>query len=324
MALHVPLIAWPFADKGVPGLTAGSFDDGRADIPGGLAGKAERVLVVGAGIAGLTVANALAHGGVECVVLEARDRIGGRLHTVDLAGSPIDLGGSWIHMPGGGNPMRAFARQVGVPCRSADPVPEMAGFDCAEGRRLSAAEAAAELALYLDTFPEAAGPLAAELGPDASAADGIEAFLATAGLAPGPARRARQTLYGAIEAESADLAERQSLRWMWNEIEYEGNYFGDVPDGGYRRLVDAMATGADLRLGVEVTEVEHSAGGVRLCCAEAEGRGRDLVGLRRRGDDQRDPRGETAARPAQRPPRPDPRRRYLKRSWPSAESADRP
>jgi protoporphyrinogen oxidase len=44
------------------------------------------VVVVGAGIAGLTVANALAHGGVECVVLEARDRIGGRLHTVKLAG----------------------------------------------------------------------------------------------------------------------------------------------------------------------------------------------------------------------------------------------
>ena len=42
---------------------------------------------------------------------------------------------------------------------------------------------------------------------------------------------------------------------MWNEIEYEGDYFGDVPDGGYRRLVDAMATGVDLRLGVEVAEV---------------------------------------------------------------------
>ena len=251
----------------MPRLTAGSFDDGRADAPGGLAGTAERVLVVGAGIAGLTVANALAHGGVECVVLEARDRIGGRLHTVDLAGSPVDLGGSWIHMPGGGNPMRAFAGLAGVPCRSADPVPEMAGFDCAEGRRLSAAEAEAVLALYLDTFPEAAGPLAAELGPDASAADGIEAFLAAAGLAPGPARRARQTLYGAIEAESADLAERQSLRWMWNEFEYDGNYFGDVPDGGYRRLVDAMATGADVRLDVEVTEVALSAGGVYVRCA---------------------------------------------------------
>src|SRR5689334_23500705 len=119
------------SDTGVAGLTAEGFDDGRREVPAGVAEPVERVVVVGAGIAGLTVANALAHGGVECVVLEARDRIGGRLHTVDLAGSPVDLGGSWIHMPGGGNPMRAFARQVGVPCRSADPVPEMAGFDSA-------------------------------------------------------------------------------------------------------------------------------------------------------------------------------------------------
>ena len=40
-------------------------------------------------------------------------------------------------------------------------------------------------------------------------------------------------LYAVIEAESADLAERQSLRWMWNELEYGGNYLGDVPE---RRL----------------------------------------------------------------------------------------
>jgi polyamine oxidase len=244
-------------------MTAERFDDRRDDVPAGAAGPVERVVVIGAGIAGLTAANALAHGGVECVVLEARDRIGGRLHTVDLGGSPVDLGGSWIHMPGG-NPMRAFAQQAGVPCRSADPVPEIAGFDCAEGRRLSAAEAEAVLGLYQDAFPAAAGQLAAELGPDASAADGIEAFVARAGLAAGPARRARQMLYGAVEAESADLAERQSLRWMWNELEYEGNYFGDMPDGGYRRLVDAMATGVDVRLGLEVTDVALSAGGVRV------------------------------------------------------------
>src|SRR5215471_9264620 len=81
-------------DTGVAGLTAEGFDDGRSEVPAGVAEPVERVVVVGAGIAGLTVANALAHGGVECVVLEARDRIGGRLHTVDLAGSPVDLGGS--------------------------------------------------------------------------------------------------------------------------------------------------------------------------------------------------------------------------------------
>ena len=244
-------------------MTAERFDDRRSDVPAGVSGPVERVVVVGAGIAGLTAAKALAHGGVECVVLEARDRIGGRLHTVDLAGSPLDLGGSWIHMPGG-NPMRAFADLVGVPCHAADPVPEIVGFDCGEGRRLPATEAEAVLGLYTEAFPAAAGQLAAELGPDASAADGIEAFVARAGLAAGPARRARQMLYAAVEAESADLAERQSLRWMWNEFEYDGNYFGDMPDGGYRRLVEAMATGIDVRLGVEVTEVALAAGGVRV------------------------------------------------------------
>ena len=118
------------------------------------------------GVAGLTAANALTHAGVECVVLEARDRIGGRLHTVDVGGSPVDLGGSWIHMPDG-NPMSAFARLAGVSCGSADPVPEMAGFDCGEGRRLSAAEAGDVLGLYLEGFAESAEGLLAELGPDA-------------------------------------------------------------------------------------------------------------------------------------------------------------
>ena len=245
------------------GLTAESFDDGQAGVPAAVAGPVERVVVIGAGIAGLTVANALTRGGVECVVVEARDRIGGRLHTVDLAGSMVDLGGSWIHTPVG-NPMRAFADQAGVRCRSANPLPELAGFDCGEGRRLSAAEVEADISLQLEDFPQARGRLLAELGPGASAADGIEAFVAGAGLAPGPARRARQGMHALVEGESADLAERQSLRWMWNEMEYEGHYFGDVPVGGYRRLVEAMAAGLDLRLGVDVAEIACSAGGVRV------------------------------------------------------------
>ena len=242
---------------------AGSFSDGRAGVPGGVTGAVERVVVVGAGIAGLTVANALAHGGVDCVVLEARGRIGGRLHTADLAGSPVDLGASWIHMPAG-NPMSAFAQQAGVTRRSANPVSELAGFDRAEGRRLSAAEVTASLGLQYEAFPAAVGALLGELGPGASAADGIEAFVAGAGLAPGEARRARQALHAIIEAESAGPAASQSLRWMWNEAEYDGDYFGDVPDGGYRRLAEAMAGGVDVRLGAEVTEIARSASGVRV------------------------------------------------------------
>ena len=137
-------------------MMAEGFDDGRADVPLGAAEPVERVVVVGAGIAGLTVANALAHGGVECVVVEARDRIGGRLDTVDLAGSPVDLGGSWIHTPVG-NPMRAFARQAGVPCRSANPLPELAGFDCGEAPVIGHDAFGAGPVLVFHIFHSAAG-----------------------------------------------------------------------------------------------------------------------------------------------------------------------
>lgn len=197
-------------------LSAEGFDDGRTDVPVGAAEPVERVVIVGAGIAGLTVANALTHGGVECVVVEARDRIGGRLHTVDLAGSPVDMGASWMHTPIG-NPMRAFADHAGVRCRSANPLPELAGFDCGEGRRLSAAEVETTISMQLEDFPQAMGRLLAELGPAASAADGIEAFVAGAGLAPGPARRARQALppdrLAAIERLGFGRYEKVALRF---------------------------------------------------------------------------------------------------------------
>lgn len=244
-------------------LIAGTYDDGRSHVPGGVTGPVERVVVVGAGIAGLTVANALARAGVACVVVEARDRVGGRLHTIDLAGFPVDMGGSWIHHPIG-NPLRAFADQVGVGCREGDPLPEMAAFDFAEGRRLSPGEVRAELSTLYEAFPAAIDRLRRELGPDASAAEGIDAFVEGGDLPSAPARRARQGLRALIEGESADLSERQSLRWMWNESEYEGGFFGDLPSGGYRSLVEAMADGADVRLNFDVAEIAVEADGVNV------------------------------------------------------------
>jgi len=54
------------------------------------------VVVVGAGVAGLTAASRLASAGVDVVVLEARDRVGGRLLTEDVGGLELELGGQWI------------------------------------------------------------------------------------------------------------------------------------------------------------------------------------------------------------------------------------
>ncbi len=59
---------------------------------------APEVIVVGAGLAGLTAARRLGQVGRRVRVLEARDRVGGRTHTVRLpvTGVAVDLGGQWV------------------------------------------------------------------------------------------------------------------------------------------------------------------------------------------------------------------------------------
>ena len=54
------------------------------------------VAIVGAGAAGLTAANDLRKAGLSVVVLEARDRVGGRLWTEEIDGAMLELGGQWV------------------------------------------------------------------------------------------------------------------------------------------------------------------------------------------------------------------------------------
>ncbi|WP_310784614.1 flavin monoamine oxidase family protein [Mycobacterium sp. Z3061] len=69
------------------------------------------VLVIGAGMAGLGAARSLADAGWPVRVLEARDRIGGRVHTTRDWGVPLEMGASWIHGTTN-NPLTELAQRV--------------------------------------------------------------------------------------------------------------------------------------------------------------------------------------------------------------------
>lgn len=55
------------------------------------------VIIIGAGMAGLAAAKRLREQGLQPLILEARERIGGRIHTNFSLGTPVSCGAAWIH-----------------------------------------------------------------------------------------------------------------------------------------------------------------------------------------------------------------------------------
>ena len=205
--------------------------------------------VVGAGAAGLAAARRLRAGGLEVQVLEARDRIGGRAHTLQAGGLPLDLGCEWLHS-GDRNPWTRLAEKLGFAVVRGDPPWERPAF----GGHVSAADQKA--------FGEAMAAFDARL---AEAAEGGVDRPASELLDP---EGAWNTLLQAVSSwyNGAEL-EQVSV------LDYAAYADDDVNwrvERGYGALVEAYGAGVPVRLSTPVTLIDRSGPRLRLETAGGE------------------------------------------------------
>lgn len=235
-------------------------------------------VVVGAGVSGLSAARALAANGQRVVVLEARDRVGGRLHTERLDGRVTDLGASWIHGIDGG-PLHALTRAFGMADAEFTVGSYQAGgrpiaYYGPDGARLSGSDAeqfiadAARVEVQLSAVIEA-------LPPGASYADAARTAVAQVADAEGwdPERAARVVEYLDHRSEEQYGADSRLLDAHGLEDEV---IIGDevVFPGGYDQLAANLAAGLDVRLEHAAARVARAgAAGVESGVVVETGRG---------------------------------------------------
>lgn len=97
-----------------PATVHGALMSGKRAAEELITGQVGSVIVVGAGAAGLAAAHKLTTYGISVTVVEARDRLGGRVWTDHRWDRALDLGASWIHGVSG-NPLTVMANTIGAP-----------------------------------------------------------------------------------------------------------------------------------------------------------------------------------------------------------------
>ncbi|MCO4774159.1 MAG: FAD-dependent oxidoreductase [Deltaproteobacteria bacterium] len=218
------------------------------------------VLVIGAGVSGLAAARALFDAGVPVVVLEARDRIGGRTHTIDLGGGAVDLGGAWIHGDIG-NPVAHYFQAEGLGFTPHSPGYPMR-YDAVNGVHVDGLKMLHHQA-NSDRFYAALPSLVEELGPAVSFADALDTWM---DRQPFHALEARRTRWACemLIAGSASPEELQSAAALVDESGPEDPVDGEdqLPVGGYRVLVDSLADLLTIRLNTPIVGVTTGEGSV--------------------------------------------------------------
>src|SRR5580692_10694406 len=202
------------------------------------------VAIIGAGAAGLGAAHALQNSGLSVIVLEARERVGGRAHTImatpDIA---FDLGCGWLHSADK-NSFVEIAQRLNIEIDKTRPPWRQqtfdAGFPIAE--RLDFIKA-------LDAFHDRAEE-AAKSGRDAAASTVLEP-----GNRWNPMIDAISTYVNGCELDQVSLLDMEA---------YEDTEINWRVRRGYGALMSAYGASCPLAFNCAVTRIDHSGKRVRI------------------------------------------------------------
>ncbi len=212
------------------------------------------VLVIGAGIAGLSAAFHLKEAGIHATVLEARDRIGGRVWTDhDFAGFPVEFGAELIHGKSAEVNTWDWVNKLGLRTwhwnKSDDSMIRME-----DGDWLTMGEARAR-SRELDVTRSW------ELGDAPAPCDDedLGTYLRRIGFSPAQLRYVQRSFANA-EGESMRYLNAKAHAHLFKDSDGEDDYSDFRILDGYDAYITRLAEGLDIRLECPVAEVDWSVG----------------------------------------------------------------
>ena len=233
-------------------------------------GRPERVVVVGAGMAGLVAARLLHDSGFAVTVLEARDRLGGRVWTDDRVGAPLDLGGSWVHGVEG-NPLTLWCGKLGIDLIESQGerllIDKRATAPTREGQRRRAVMGRVAFKAAIEWAGWKSKAMIRVNGPRSiSVRQAVEPLLRARWL-PEIDRLVVATFVEMSEGvQSAPWDKVAAEEWFPTE----GLDRNAQPRGGFRSLIDDAARGVNVRHGVAVERVVWTGAGVTAVLQSGE------------------------------------------------------
>ncbi|QQO15521.1 FAD-dependent oxidoreductase [Bradyrhizobium diazoefficiens] len=227
--------------------------------------KPEHIIVVGAGAAGLMAAREVARAGRTVTILEARERCGGRIHSLPASefGYPADGGAEFVH--GEANVTRALLREAGLSLQEIEGT--QWSFDGAKFSREDRHDPhEAELHSVLSALKD-----------DLTLAEFLRRHFAGDKYA-----RLRHSVERMVEGYDAADPARASTLALREEWMDGGRRVQARINGGYGALIEFLAAecrkdGAAIRFGCVVSGIEEKGGGVAVRCAGSDVHGCDRV-----------------------------------------------